>query len=430
MKQIEIKCRGAGTANISDLYPMQGALKTLPKKNYEKLKAKILELGFSEPFSTWASPAGELKILNGHQRLAALKRMQGEGYDVPLLPINIVEADDEKQAFKKILSLTSQFGEMTAESLYGFMTANDIDLAYVDESFRFAEVEDAELKKLFNVETAPAESESNEQTEIPATAPITLGDLFHLGSHKLLCGDSSQIGEVERLLSLNTVDVLYTDPPYGIAEKCDRVAAKRGGAASAGRYADIQGDETSQAAKDCVALALTLDIPVMVIWGANHFAHALPESPNWLVWDKRVDEKQNDDNSDCELAWVKSKFKSARIFRHLWKGMIKGSEKGEKRVHPTQKPVALAEWCFNEYAPESKTVLDLFGGSGSTLMACEKTGRKALIMEIAPVYVAAMLNRWQEKTGAKAMRSDGVSWDEINLRAAEKTDQSKLSTSP
>src|SRR5690606_26338161 len=122
---------------------------------------------------------------------------------------------------------------------------------------------------------------------------------------------------------------------------------------------------------DAYNLCAPFNIPVMVFSGANHYCHAIPETANWLVWDKREEDKQRDGNSDCELAWVKSNAKSVRIFRYLWKGMIKASEHGEGRVHPTQKPVALAEWCFNEYAENAKNVLDLFGGSGSTLIACE-----------------------------------------------------------
>jgi DNA modification methylase len=136
----------------------------------------------------------------------------------------------------------------------------------------------------------------------------------------------------------------------------------------------------------------------------------LPETGNWLVWDKRVEENQRDYNSDAELAWVQSKANSVRIFRHLWKGMIKDSEHGEGRVHPTQKPIALAEWCFNEYAPKSKTVMDLFGGSGSTLIACEKTGRQCFMMELSEKYCDVVVKRWEQFTGRKAtLESSGES---------------------
>ena len=101
------------------------------------------------------------------------------------------------------------------------------------------------------------------------------------------------------------------------------------------------------------------------------------------------------------MAWVKSKWASVRIFRHLWKGLIKASEHGQKRVHPTQKPVALVEWVF-EYYRDINTVLDLFGGSGSTLIAAERQGKQAFLMELTPHYCDVIVKRWEEFTGQKA----------------------------
>ena len=97
-------------------------------------------------------------------------------------------------------------------------------------------------------------------------------------------------------------------------------------------------------------------------------------------------------NSDCELAWVKDGHNSVRIFRHLWNGLIKASERGEKRVHPTQKPVELASHCFNSY-DMGNTILDLFGGSGATMVACHQTKRNCLMMEFEPYYCQVIIDR-------------------------------------
>ena len=123
-----------------------------------------------------------------------------------------------------------------------------------------------------------------------------------------------------------------------------------------------------------------------------------------MVWDKRVEEKQHNTESDCELAWVKSKWNSVRIFRHLWKGAMKGSERGHKRMHPTQKPIALVEFVF-DYFKEGATVFDPFGGSGSTLIACEKRGKQAFIMEKQPFYADVIVRRWQEFSGKAAVHA-------------------------
>jgi DNA modification methylase len=212
---------------------------------------------------------------------------------------------------------------------------------------------------------------------------------------------------VERLMGGEKADMVFTDPPYGIDEQTDRAYAAPSRIAKGNTFRKISGDQNKTCARDACNLILSLDVPICIIWGANHFAHALPESAAWIVWDKRVEDKQRDFNSDCELAWVKHKTKSVRCFRHLWKGLIKASEHGEARVHPTQKPVALGEWAFSEYGKSSDRVLDLFLGSGSTLIACEKTGRKCYGMEIDPHYCDVVIKRWEDFTGEKAELLDG-----------------------
>ena len=207
-----------------------------------------------------------------------------------------------------------------------------------------------------------------------------------------------------------TIDLVHADPPYGIGEKGDR--SKRGGIVQGRKFDDFN-DETADAARDAFALCAAMNIKRQVWWGANHYAHAVPETANWFVWDKRINEKQMDTNSDCELAWVKSKWASVRIFRHLWKGLIKESECGQARVHPTQKPVALVEWVF-DYYKDVQTVLDPFGGSGSTLIAAERTSRAAFVMELMPEYTDVIVKRWQDFTGQSAtLESTGQTFAEL-----------------
>ena len=245
-----------------------------------------------------------------------------------------------------------------------------------------------------------------DEDEIPdAVAPITvLGDVWLLGDHRLLCGDSTVATDVERLMNGNIADMVFTDPPYGINEETDREFASRTRLAKGNKFSKIIGDDSIDTALAAYSICETLS-DIICYWGGNYYAHKIPASACWLIWDKRVEENKRDMNSDCEMAYVKHpKKESVRIFRHLWKGMIKGSEQGEGRVHPTQKPIALAEWCFEELNPKGKTVLDLFGGSGSTLIACEKTKRKCFMMELSPEYCDVIVKRYENYTGKKAVR--------------------------
>lgn len=242
--------------------------------------------------------------------------------------------------------------------------------------------------------------------EIPEVIePIAkLGQIYKLGEHRLMCGSSTELSNVEKLIDKNKIDFVHTDPPYGINEEGDR--SSRGGITQGNSLKSFVDDSTSYAV-DAFNICEGLNIKTHVWWGANYYCHSLPQQNNWLVWDKRVEDKQSDMNSDAELAWVKNKNNSVRIFRHLWKGLIKASERQEKRVHPTQKPVALAEFCFEKYDKDAKNVLDLFGGSGSTLIACEKTNRKCFMMELDPHYVDVIIARWEKFTGKKAELLNG-----------------------
>src|SRR5262249_47753968 len=126
-KQIAITCEGAATAKLEDLVPLQGALKKLEVDKYKKLKRSLLKHGFSFPFFAWKNQ-NKLFILDGHQRDLALKRLQAQGYPIPPLPLAFIQAKTEKEAREKILLLSSQYGEMTDESLLAYLNESDIDI--------------------------------------------------------------------------------------------------------------------------------------------------------------------------------------------------------------------------------------------------------------------------------------------------------------
>jgi site-specific DNA-methyltransferase (adenine-specific)/modification methylase len=215
-----------------------------------------------------------------------------------------------------------------------------------------------------------------------------------------MCGDSTNPNDLGKLVDGQQPNLIYTDPPYGIA--IVNKAGKVGGGllAPVTTYMPVAGDDTTDAAADAFRLLMT-EYPDArhVWWGGNHYTGSatLPDSSCWLIWDKET----NGNFADAELAWT-NHIGAVRLFRHMWNGMLRASER-EKRVHPTQKPVALAEWAFSVVDPEHthETVLDVFGGSGSTLLACHTTGRAGLLMEMEPAYIDVICRRYQQATGNK-----------------------------
>ena len=205
-KTVRIACKGCETKELSELENFQDDLKKLTRNNAVKLRNEILELGFSEPVSVWLNE-GRHYILNGHQRVAVLKDLREEGYEVPPLPVSLVEASSYQEAKKKVLALTSQYGQITEDGLQRFLKDARISLDDALESFRFPEID---LEKL----AGGFPARQDEVPELPAEAVTTPGELIELGGHRLLCGDATDPAQVRRLMDGKRAVLFATDPPY------------------------------------------------------------------------------------------------------------------------------------------------------------------------------------------------------------------------
>lgn len=369
---------------ISDLVLDPTNARKHDTKNLEAIKGSLKRFGQQKPIVVDKNGV----VIAGNGTLEAAKAI---GWD----QIEVVYSDlsgSDRTAFALADNKTSDLSTFDDEIL------NKQLKALIDEDYNVADL-GFDLDGLDVTQVAEGNIDDD---EIPETAQnefgVVPGDIWQLGDHRVMCGDSTNVQHVERLMNGEKADMVFTDPPYGVNERTMRKSSGRGKLAKGNDFFPVIGDTSTDTAIAAFNLCAALDING--IWfGANYFAHSVPEVGSWLIWDKR-NGVASDDNADCEMAWVWNK-KPARIFSHLWKGCIRASEKSESRIHPTQKPIALAEWCFENYG-QPKTVLDLFIGSGSTLIACEKTGRKCYGMEIDPHYCSVIIKRWQDFTGKKA----------------------------
>ena len=200
----------------------------------------------------------------------------------------------------------------------------------------------------------------------------------------------------EILPALQGDPFLLTDPPYGVSERTDRASKGRTNLARANDFAPVQGDD------EPFDPAHLLGFSRAVLFGANYYAEKLPPSASWLVWDKLdglATERRVvgfDDNADVELAWT-NLGGPARMVSHRWKGMVKGSERGDSRVHPTQKPVALMAQIIAWRTTPGDTVLDAYMGSGSTLRAAKDLGRRAIGIELDERYCEIAARRMAQE---------------------------------
>ena len=242
---------------------------------------------------------------------------------------------------------------------------------------------------------APPEIEEDDVPELQEKAVTDLGRMYQLGAHRLMCGDSTSEQDVARLMCGEKADMVFADPPYGISHSGKGITAN---GVEGNDFGEIMGDKDVSIAIKAFGLCCSVfPEAVHIFWGANYYPSTLPNGHGWIVWDKQ---RVGDTFSGAELAFVNGGVR-VDVFRHMWHGMVKASERGQKRVHPTQKPIALAQWCFENHGKPA-TVVDLFGGSGSTLIACEQTNRACRMMELDPRYCDVIVRRYAKLVGANA----------------------------
>ena len=284
------------------------------------------------------------------------------------------------------------------------MIENELQLPDLE----FLDIPELDMSQ-FNLEDKQANEGNGDADAIPDDLPTKakLGELYILGDHRLICGDSTDIETIERLMNGEKADMVFTDPPYGIDLDTN------GFTETSKKYKPIIGDKEYFDIN--FILVNNKDIEIW-IFGANFFIDKIGLNGTWTVWDKKSDDeiKTNWDGrfgNDFELCWTNLKTKQTLVRKIVPTGYF--SRGDETRVHPTQKPVRLIEHYLTKLCKSQGNVLDYFGGSGSTLIACEKINRKCFMSEIDPHYVDVIIERWQKFSGKNAIREDGVLYDEI-----------------
>lgn len=360
--------------SIDALIPYARNSRTHSDAQVAQIAASIKEFGFTNPVLIDETGG----IIAGHGRTLAARKLGLK--EVPCLRLSYL-SEAQKKAYviaDNKLALNAGWDDEMLKVELSDLKDLDFDLSLIG-------FDADELANLLEPEQVEGLTDEDEVPELPET-PITVeGDVWILGNHRLMCGDSTSIDAVEKLMNGVYPDLIHTDPPYGMN------AVSKSSVLKANYGTDILGDDNPDVAKDAFNLIFGLYPEAKQIWwGANYYCSALPDSECWLVWDKNNGQS---DQTDCELAWAN--------FRSVVRQFTQASEK-KNRVHPTQKPVSLMEWIIKRFNLSAKTIADYFGGSGSTLIAAEKHGIDAYIMEFDPKFCDVIIKRWQEFTGKTA----------------------------
>lgn len=412
-KKIPVTCDPHGHLErrpLADLTPFQGGFKDLDDSRYAKLKASILAEGFMAPVFVWRD-----KILDGHQRTTVLER---EGWDVEGdVPVVEIEADDEAGAARKLLKLTSAYGKPQPEGVFDFMTTHDLDLGdFADVDL--PDFDEGELEVLFG-EDGLDDAPSDETPEPPVTPVSREGDLWCMGKHRVLCGDSTADSATSRLFAGDAPFMMVTDPPYGVEyDPSWRITAGLSTDAATGK---VQNDDRC----DWQAAYELFSGDVVYVWHGHKMLVPLAGHLDACNFDRRA-----------LIVWRKSRFAISRghyhwQFESAWYGVRDGATAGwcgdrkqstvwdidhtqNPTGHGTQKPVECMARPIRHHGKTGDIVYDPFLGSGTTLVAAHAEGRVCYGMEIDPPYVDVSVTRWQEYTNEEAiLDGDGRTFEEV-----------------
>lgn len=354
-----------------------------PRKNdgaVDTVMKSIEKYGFKNPLIADSN----LVVYCGNTRLKAAKNL-----DLKEVPV-IIADDLTPEQIREFAIIDNKSSEI-AEWDFELLNEELAELSLEDFDFDWGKSE-KDNKQIVEDEP-PEQNEEGEPT-------VKLGEIWQLGRHRLICGDSTNAETVARLMDGEQADMVFTDPPYGInaVDKNGKIAS--GKICKPGIYKPIIGDNSTDMAEKAYPIIKEL-CDKQMIWGGNYFLKFLPFSDGWLIWDKREDTCKND-FSDGEMAWC-SFHTPLRIYHQLWNGMIRKGESG-KRYHPSQKPIKLLADILKDFTSDNDLIVDIFGGSGSTLIACEQLNRTCYMAELDPRYCDVIIKRWENLTGKTAVK--------------------------
>ena len=395
-------------ADINSIKPYENNPRKLSDKAIETVAMSLKEYGFRQPIVV----DKDRIIVVGHTRFRASKKL---GFKE--VPITIADnlTPEQINAYRIADNRTSEESEWDNELLK--MELKELDLK--DFNLELTGFNEDQLNSLL-FEEKQGLTDEDAVPETPEDPITKLGDIWKLGNHRVMCGDSTLINNFDKLCT-EQADMIFTDPPYGMSYGGGRAAGSTQKGALVKAHGMIKNDDLRDDAlislvRDSLTTSLIkakqgCSAYICFTWRTyNEFYKAITDAgykiKNCVVWDKKSIglgqshyRPQHEFIFYCGEQWYGDKAQS-----DVWQ-MSRGAT--SKYVHPTQKPVELICKAVENSSKNEDVIIDCFGGSGSTVIACEKLNRKARVMELDPKYCDVIVKRWEQFTGKKAELENG-----------------------
>ena len=395
------------TMPVSQLVPYARNSRTHSAAQVDKIAASIREFGFLNPIIV----DGQSGIIAGHGRVMAAQKLG-------LTDLPVIEAAHLSEAQKRAyviadnrLALDAGWDNEMLKIELQDLDAQGFDLALT--GFDLSEIGD------LLAEPTAGLTDEDAVPEVPVQPVTVEGDVWVLGRHRLMCGDSTSIDSVERLMAGRKANMLHTDPPYGVD------------------YEGVPNDHLKDAQleaflHDALSCAFAVLAPAsnVYVWHADitalefisafrsaGFKQARPSTIQWVKPSLTMSQGDyHSQNEPCLYGWKEGSGR-VRVKDRKQTTIWKCDRTDEAKVHPTMKPIELCQRAVENSSEVNGIVLDLFGGSGSTLIACEKTARDCRLMELDPKYCDVIIKRWQDFTGQQAtLEATGQSFAELTAQ--------------
>jgi len=425
--KIDNKVKSLKTITVKEFLQLQFNTLKDPERDVSKLVKTIIKNGWSFPVFVWA---GHDYVIDGAGRKLAVEQLIKQGHEIKEIPVLEIEAKDLDEAKRKVLEVSSQYGDVTKDSFRLFADGLDLDF------------DDFNIKGIDKDIMLDPEKEDDEVPETPEKATSKEGDVYELGPHRLMCGDSTDMEDVSKLMNGVSADMVFTDPPYNVDY------SGRGKETSN----KIMNDKMDKSDFDlflndvfeCFSKSSKTGAPWYVFHSSStqHQFQAAIDNSGWkvknqIIWNKPVasmgwgdyrwkhepmfycgKEKTQfygdrthhtvlniPDSDEDAVKWVRKQREAEKHGQSTVWTMKRDSV--NQYVHPTQKPVELITYALVNSSKEDDIILDLFGGSGSTLIAADKMNRIAHLMELDPKYIDVIVQRYVDYTGNMEIIKNG-----------------------